>query len=289
MEALVLSGGGANGGFQAGALLALHRLGYRPDVVAGVSAGALNAVGYAVHGPEWLVDRWMRLRTRDVTTTDGVSRIAWRILRGALGLQRADGLARVVEEAVSGPLPEDAPTVLIGLVDYETGQYRTVHASELTVSELREAVIASATIPLQWPPVPFRGRLSVDGGVRRNVPLEDVLPYGPARVTTILTGPAQRPEYPGPRRIQDVARMTVETMLDEIARCDVEMFEAINRLVQEHGGPIPSIDGTHLHRYFRHRLIRPEATLGSSLDWESPPQSARIAHGYQLAMALGGS
>lgn len=42
-KALVLSGGGARGAFEAGVVQALWERGYRPDIITGVSVGALNA------------------------------------------------------------------------------------------------------------------------------------------------------------------------------------------------------------------------------------------------------
>ena len=45
---LVLSGGGARGFAHAGALQALEEMGVKPDVIGGVSAGAVVTVMYAL-------------------------------------------------------------------------------------------------------------------------------------------------------------------------------------------------------------------------------------------------
>lgn len=42
MRALVLSGGSIKGAFQAGAIAGLLDAGFRPDIVTGISVGALN-------------------------------------------------------------------------------------------------------------------------------------------------------------------------------------------------------------------------------------------------------
>jgi predicted acylesterase/phospholipase RssA len=47
VRALVLGGGGAKGAFEAGAIQALWNDGYRPDIVCGVSVGAVNALKVA--------------------------------------------------------------------------------------------------------------------------------------------------------------------------------------------------------------------------------------------------
>ncbi|MCI0519896.1 MAG: patatin-like phospholipase family protein, partial [Chloroflexi bacterium] len=48
--AFVLSGGGARGALQVGALQALLAAGVRPDLLVGASIGAVNAAFLAVHG-----------------------------------------------------------------------------------------------------------------------------------------------------------------------------------------------------------------------------------------------
>jgi predicted acylesterase/phospholipase RssA len=283
-EALVLSGAGANGGWQAGALASLHTSGYRPEVIAGVSAGALNAVGYVLHGPSWLVERWRTLRTRDVTTTHGVARMAWRVARGRLSLQEHRGLRRIVDEAVTGPLPDGAPIVYAGMVDWSSGYYRRAGLNALDREDLVDAVIASATIPLQWPPSTFQGRRYVDGGLRRMVPLGDVLHHLPGRVTTISTqAPQEQHQESG--SIADMARGSLQILLDQVADQNIEAFQRVNELVKATGGSARSASGRPF-RYYEHRLIRPVASVGPSLDWDAPSQEARIAAGWEAGQAV---
>ena len=55
--ALVLQGGGALGGYQAGVYEALAEAGIHPDWIAGVSIGAINAALIAGNPPKDRVDR----------------------------------------------------------------------------------------------------------------------------------------------------------------------------------------------------------------------------------------
>lgn len=61
--ALVLSGGGAMGAYEAGALETLERAGIRPQIVLGVSVGAINAVVWVAHDmrTEPLLRGWREL------------------------------------------------------------------------------------------------------------------------------------------------------------------------------------------------------------------------------------
>ena len=81
-KALVLSGGGANGAWEAGVLYGLAHndlldpSAIRYDVVAGVSAGAINASALALYPPgeekkatEWNLQTWENLTSDDIYET----------------------------------------------------------------------------------------------------------------------------------------------------------------------------------------------------------------------------
>src|SRR5215471_19911662 len=77
--ALILSGGGALGAYQAGAYAALENCGVRPNWVAGTAIGAVNAVIIAGNLPH---ERALRLRQ------------FWRELSGRVAARRSPGPAR---------------------------------------------------------------------------------------------------------------------------------------------------------------------------------------------------
>lgn len=66
--ALVLSGGGALGAYEVGVLRVLEAVALRPAIVAGVSIGAINAVGWRAHDGACaaLEGLWRRLNAADV-------------------------------------------------------------------------------------------------------------------------------------------------------------------------------------------------------------------------------
>ena len=85
-NALVLSGGGARAAYQVGCLRQIAREipEYRPKIITGVSAGAINAVYLASYQGQWssavnsLIETWLQLETRKVYHTD-LRRILQRI------------------------------------------------------------------------------------------------------------------------------------------------------------------------------------------------------------------
>jgi NTE family protein len=66
--ALVLQGGGALGSYQAGVYEALASSDYKPDWVAGISIGAINAALIAGNSPEMRVEN-LREFWRTITTS----------------------------------------------------------------------------------------------------------------------------------------------------------------------------------------------------------------------------
>jgi NTE family protein len=85
-DALVLSGGGARAAYQVGCLRQISREipGYRPKIITGVSAGAINAAYLASHRGAWsdaidsLIELWLKLETGKVYHTD-IGRLAHRV------------------------------------------------------------------------------------------------------------------------------------------------------------------------------------------------------------------
>src|ERR1700683_4465847 len=82
--ALVLQGGGALGGYQAGVYQALHEAGLEPDWIAGVSIGGINGALIAGNPPERRLERlrqfWETITARPtslfVPDGDGPRRMA---------------------------------------------------------------------------------------------------------------------------------------------------------------------------------------------------------------------
>lgn len=185
--AFVLSGGASLGAVQVGMLTALHERGIRPDFVVGTSVGGLNGA--------WLAGRY---------DEEGLARLAemWRsinrirlfppgFLRGLAGfigvrdhLVSSRGLRSLVREHLTFELLEDAPIPLhIIAADLIEGT-----AVRLSRGPALDAIVASASLPGLFPPVPMDGRLLVDGGVIDNSPISHAVDLGADRVWVLPTG-----------------------------------------------------------------------------------------------------
>jgi NTE family protein len=170
--ALVLSGGGMFGAYQAGAWKALART-FRPDIVVGVSVGALNA--WAIAGgcsPAELCASWTRRESADVMHL----RFPWLPWNGVFDVAP---LQRKVEEYFARFQPR-VPFVTC-LVELPRFRQIYVTGDRITPAHLR----ASCSIPFGYPPVRIDGKFYVDGGLVEAVPLAAAVELGATSAVVI--------------------------------------------------------------------------------------------------------
>ncbi len=174
---LTLSGGGANGAFGAGFLQGWTETGRRPvfKIVTGVSTGALMAP-FAFLGPtydEALREFYTTTATRDIFA---IGSLLFSLLRGdslADTGPLASLIARHVDDALLGNVAaahRAGRRLYVGTVDLDAQQFVVWNMGAIAVSgrpdalELfRKVVLASASIPIAFPPVFF----DVEAGGRR--------------------------------------------------------------------------------------------------------------------------
>lgn len=155
---VALSGGGARGFAHVGALKALEEAGMKPDVIAGVSAGAVAAVMYAAGVP---LDEMLSL----FTSTKFTDFARPSLIRGD-GMFSLMRFKQFIEETTGIDRLENLriPTY-VGVTDLDHGEPAEFHEGPLG-----ERVIASCSIPIVFSPVEIDGVHYVDGGVLRNLP-----------------------------------------------------------------------------------------------------------------------
>lgn len=155
---LALSGGGAKGFSHIGVLMAFDRCGIKPDILSGVSAGAIASVLYAAGlKPSEIITCFTEAdKFGDFTE--------WSIPRE--GFLKLDRFGRLLEEWLPVKRLEDLkiPTVVCA-TDMDHG--KSVGWSK---GEIVPRVLASCSIPIVFNPQKINGINYVDGGVLRNLP-----------------------------------------------------------------------------------------------------------------------
>uniref|UniRef100_UPI0032178FA0 patatin-like phospholipase family protein n=1 Tax=uncultured Draconibacterium sp. TaxID=1573823 RepID=UPI0032178FA0 len=158
---LVLSGGGTRGFAHLGMIAALSEKGIKPDVISGVSAGAIvGAFIAAGKTPEEILDiftkGWFFQYTKIHLPVDG--------------LLKLDGVKEIIEKEIQVKNIEDLDTPFFvcvsnlnkGVVEYKNS------------GPLGKTVLASASIPILFAPVVLGRDSYVDGGLMDNIPVEPV-------------------------------------------------------------------------------------------------------------------
>jgi len=283
--ALILSGGGAKGAFQCGAeKYAREVKHYQWDIIAGVSVGALNAAMLGMHKYQRLWEVWNTVTSEQVMT-GGFN--AWSVLKLLFGAKSFYGnkpLEKMLrEELASGTVSED---VRIGAVSLVTGEYVQFRRGD---PHLAEAILASTVMPIIWTPVDVSPQhLSmVDGGVRNISPVGDVLDSDPDEVVIINCGSAETAPLPEPpKNIVKIGERTLDILLNELFRGDMQEFLRINALVHEagaHGVTLHHPVSGKPYKYFECKVIEPTEPLGDTLDFNQEAIQASLRHGAERA------
>ncbi|MGZ4723181.1 MAG: patatin-like phospholipase family protein [Ilumatobacteraceae bacterium] len=169
--AFVLSGGGSLGAMQAGQLLAMFEAGITPDLVIGVSAGALNGAAIAydatIGAAAQLVTIWQGLRREHIFRGSRHER-AWHVLRGHSHLYRSDGLVDLVNRF----LPVNNLSELSTTFEACTVNIDDARLDFHSTGDPRKVLVASASMPGVFRPVVISGSRHVDGGVAVTLPVQ---------------------------------------------------------------------------------------------------------------------
>ncbi len=242
---LALSGGGQWGAFGAGFLKGWTRHGDRPAefrVVTGTSTGSLQAT-FAFLGRDF--DDTVRRAYLDIRGDSDVMKKRFLVTAALFSdaLATTDPLRRRLETYITDAVLSQVAAegakgrkLFVGASDLGSGVFR---AFDLTLIAARgsgarkdyvDALMASAAIPVAFPPVEIGGRLYIDGGVRRNIFLEVVVDeLGQRRkdqiarglvaqestVYCLVNGTLDVGTREVKRRTIDIARRSVDILLDE--------------------------------------------------------------------------
>jgi NTE family protein len=297
--ALVLQGGGALGAYQAGIYQALHEAGLRPDTVAGVSIGGINAAIIAGNPPERRVERlrdfWEGITARPVTLFTGNGDFvrkatnAWSALLTTTLGQPGFFTPNLVNPWLSPrgaktatafydttPLREtlrrlvDFDLLNSGAVRYAAGAVNVLSGNfayfdSTQVAILPEHVMASAALPPAFPAVQIGTDYYWDGGLVSNTPLQHVLDNAECHHMLVFQVDLFSARGPLPRDMDDVLARQKDIQYSSRTRLVTDYFrDRHNRdlLAKQLLAKIPDDQLDTDQRRLKARLAHmPEATI----------------------------
>lgn len=276
---MILSGGGARGAYEVGVLWYifddLTRMRGAPpriDILCGTSVGAINACYLAAHladpvlGMRRLVHLWSELQITRVLGFGakqfvGIPRlllgggegtglfdvrpmaelvqreISWRALARTLRKKHLRALTVSTTEVSTGRtvvFMQTAPDVEIPRTAPPRTLFRNDHIGP-------HHALASAAIPLLFPPVRIEDELYLDGGLRQNTPIAPALRLGASHIFTIGSsrehkgvraneGPAPDIKAPGAAFL--LGKVLNAFLLDHVD-VDLELLTRLNNVISD--------------------------------------------------------
>ncbi|NQT16744.1 MAG: patatin-like phospholipase family protein [Planctomycetes bacterium] len=303
LNVLALSGGGSNGAFSAGVLNGWTATGTRPsfDTVTGISTGALIAT-FAFLGPAY--DGHVRRMYTEVSSDDIYQRRPKLAVLWSDSAASSAPLKRLVDSQIDRRVfcevaraHAQGRRLFIGTTNLDTGRLVIWDMGAIASSGrpgaiklYREIILASASVPGFFPPVPIEvtvnGRkyteLHVDGATTSEVFLHasmlnldpdtirpDEPPLAGSRVYIIIAGkPFPEPRCAKPRAI-DIAGNALSALTSAQTRSDLIRIYTLSLLtgMEFRMAAMPQDFPTH----------------GSSLSFDPPEMKRLYEHGYRLA------
>jgi NTE family protein len=158
---LALSGGGIKGFCHVGVLKALDEKGLRPDIISGVSSGAIVAALYADgYSPDSIVEIFDKIHLLEYFRLD--------LNHG--GFMGMNGFRELLDTVLRAKTFEELSIPLrIVATDLDHGKSVVFDSGNLA-----DAIVASCSVPILFSPYVINGVNYVDGGILKNLPASTI-------------------------------------------------------------------------------------------------------------------
>jgi NTE family protein len=291
MRALVLGGGSMKGAFQVGVIQAVIENGFYPEMIYGISVGALNST-YLAHEAsrqmqetgkiEWervsrsLLEFWVK----NITQPTNISTLRSRVSLGVNTIMsRFDGLLDttplhdLINRTIDmNRLVDAAVKLKIGAVNIESGEIKYVTPEN---PRFLDYVRASSAIPMLMPPIDIDGNLFLDGGMRDVIPIRQAIEDGATEIVIIACHSPHLYQREGlnARNLITLIERIRDITINEVANSNIIWAEsAVDRAVLR-GKPM------------KLTVIRPPSPLVLDLQhFTSEDISRLIIEGYKIGM-----
>jgi NTE family protein len=297
MKALVLGGGSLKGSWQVGAIQAVLETGFKPDMIYGISAGALNAtfmvheVGKQViagHQINWdlvnkkLITFWLENINdpADIGIPKSKITMGYETMMSRFdGLIDTNPLDALMRRTIDMSVLRRSPIALkVGTVNINTGE---MHYADPIEQHYMDYLRASSSLPIIMPAIQIGGdhkKAFMDGGLREVVPLRKAIEDGADEIYAIATHPKQR-------NMEDFNYRSLFNLIERIKDITVNQFENSDiEWAENYSKNMFGVGGFHLAQKIKLTVIRPEETLKIDLTkFDKKDIREMIKSGYEFA------
>lgn len=236
VRALVLSGGGGRGAYEAGVAKACAERNFHFDWIVGTSIGALNAALVGQNDLEMLERMWLKIRSNDVYKLPDPGHLRRVIFGQQLGLLNTAPLEKLLRSCISLERLKNGPSK-VGFVTTDLCGLRTkvITSDEISSQEdLIDVLMASSAIPLLFPPRSLRGEgCWIDGGLVRNTPIQAAINLGATEIYAVLVEPKSVDTCP--TSLTQLVSRLLEIVFDHSARSGIAHVKQHNRILDVGG------------------------------------------------------
>ncbi len=285
-KALVLSGGGARGAYQAGVYRCLEEMKWSPDIICGTSVGAINAcaMGSGLNSQE-LINLWLDLDEKKVMKYSFKNTIRELFRKAYAPLADTAPLHHLIREKLNfKTLNESQVKVVISAVNILTSELRFFENPDLKI----EHILASSAIPLFFPWQMIEGAPYWDGGVMANTPILPAITRGAEEILVILLSPvgADVMMQPPTNKTEALERLYELYLLGSYK--NIEQGIEFQKEMSRPKSPIEHFLGyfTQQFQNVNIRVIAPKEMLGlgSFLNFTREQAETLIVRGYKDAL-----
>jgi NTE family protein len=285
-RALILSGGGSRGAFQAGVWKYLKERKWIPDLISGTSIGAVNAAAIVSGVPaEHLIHLWTTHHRAEIYRFQLLKFIAAilfkRSLRPILDTGRMrEVIMRNIDLAALRQSPID---IIISAVNMLTGRLHFYTNREIDIDHL----MASSAMPIFFPWQYINGEPYWDGGVMANSPLFAALRKGVEDIIVVLLSPVGHVPLQFPRTLPEGLELVFEHFLSGSYQSTLSAISpstgrdgrSLGAFGAEGGQGSPEVRGPRI------RVVSPSRMLGfrSLLNFSTRQARQLVDEGYRNA------
>jgi len=200
MKIYNLSGGATKiGGLFAKSERIIKEFGYKPDVISGVSSGALLALPIAMGKWDELKQLVTNITLEHIFDNSPINKKGkitlkgiWRLLIGEPSLGTQNNLRKTLTKLITEKdfdkyLNGKYPKVFIGVTNFNSGEFELINIQNLDYGQYLDYVIASASIPFAVEGVEIDGDVYFDGGVLHHTCTTEMIRKYKSKITHCIT------------------------------------------------------------------------------------------------------
>ncbi len=265
---LVLGGGGVKGAFQIGTIKHLIEQGIKWDLIVGVSVGALTGSYLSmfnkheiIEGVNQLEDFWRKqIKNDNIYKPRGPGFWKYAIAFFKKSVNSTEPLKKLIQENWDiDKLVKSDVDFMLGATSLLSGQYLNVNKYDPNITNW---IMASSAFPILFPSVIIDGDEYIDGGLRNNVPINDVLQFDVKHIDVILCEPYgdHAKTLKRNKNLIDIIVRTTEILSDELFLNDLKEICFFNDISIDVYSPLQYLTSETLN--FDQKLINEMIDIG---------------------------